>query len=108
MVPRTFSHPAGALAASAGKALPNAITKVSVAAADPARSPRPQLLPHDPSCSLESLEGLFEVGDHIPGVLDAHREAHEVLPDSEPLPPRRRELAVRGGGGMDGEGIDVS
>jgi hypothetical protein len=62
----------------------------------------------DASSSLESLEGLFEVGDHIPSVLDAHREAHEVLPDPEPLPPRRRELAVRGGGGMDGEGIDVS
>jgi hypothetical protein len=58
--------------------------------------------------SLESLEGLLEVQDHIPSVLDANREAHQVLPDPQPLPPRRRELAVRGGGRMDGEGVDVS
>ena len=69
---------------------------------------RPARAARDASCSLESLEGLFEVGDHIPSVLDAHREAHEVLFDPEPLPPRGRELAVRGGGGMDGEGVDVS
>jgi hypothetical protein len=58
--------------------------------------------------SLELFEGLLEVQDHIPSVLDANREAHQVLPDPEPLPPRRRELAVRGGGRMDGEGVDVS
>jgi hypothetical protein len=43
----------------------------------------------DASCSLEPFEGLFEVGDHIPSVLDTHREPHEVLPDPEPIPPRR-------------------
>src|SRR5919112_4784795 len=60
------------------------------------------------SRSLESLEGLFEVGDHILGVLDTDREPQEVLPDSEPFSPRGRELAVRGGGWMDGEGVDVA
>src|SRR3712207_6714218 len=63
---------------------------------------------HDAFCSLEPFEGLFEIGDHIPSVLDTTREPHEFLPDPEPLPPRRRELAVRGGGRMDGKGIDVS
>jgi hypothetical protein len=63
---------------------------------------------HDTFCSLEPFEGLFEIGDHVPSVLDTNREPHEVLPDPEPLPPRRRELAVRGGGRMDGKGIDVS
>ena len=33
IVPRSLVHPSGALAASAGRALPNAITTVSVAAA---------------------------------------------------------------------------
>jgi hypothetical protein len=70
--------------------------------AGPARAAR------DASCSLELFEGLLEVQDHIPSVLDANREAHQVLPDPQPLPPRRRELAVRGGGRMDGEGVDVS
>jgi hypothetical protein len=63
---------------------------------------------HDACCSLDSLEGLLKVQDHIPSVLDTNRESHEVLPDPEPLSPRRRELAVRGGGRMDGKGIDVS
>jgi hypothetical protein len=69
---------------------------------------RPARAARDASCSLESLEGLLEVQDHIPSVLDANREPHQVLPDPQPLPPRRRELAVRGGGRMDGEGVDVS
>src|SRR5215204_2332374 len=63
---------------------------------------------HDASCSLQSLEGLFEVEDHILSVLDTHREAHEVLPDPEPLSARRRELTVRGGGRMDGERVDIA
>jgi hypothetical protein len=31
---------------------------------------------HEEFCSLDSLEGLLEVGDHIPSVLDTNREAH--------------------------------
>ena len=45
--------------------------------------------------SLELFEGLLEVQDHIPSVLDANREAHQVLPDPEPLPPRRRARGAR-------------
>src|SRR5215210_8406266 len=38
---------------------------------------------------LEPFEGLFEVGDHVFGVLDTYREPHEVLSDPEPFAARR-------------------
>ena len=63
---------------------------------------------HDALYSLEPVEGLFEVGDDVLRVFDADGEPHEVLPDSESPAARRRELAVRGGGGMDGERVDVA
>src|ERR671917_306991 len=56
---------------------------------------------------LELLEGLLDVGGDVLRVLDAGREAEEVLPYPEPLAARRGELAVRGGRRVDRQSVDV-